>query len=355
MWNSTVTQKLGIQFPIIQGPFGGRFSSVKLASTISNLGGLGSFGLNAYGPEEILEVDRKMRSSTNKPYVLNLWVPLKNDPANHYGQEDFEALKPLFEKDFARLNVPLPEAPPTAAPRFEAQAEALIEAAPPIASFIFGIPEPEITLALKANGTTVMATATTVDEALAIEAAGIELVILSGMQAGGHRGAFINSPDVALNSTHELLAAAKGQLKIPVIAAGGITTGADIAQALHFGAGAAQLGTVFLATAASNAPDEHKEKLFAPAYETELTKVFTGRLARVIRTPFSGAISAEEEHIIAPFPIQSTFLAHLRKAAKAMGIADYEAWWAGQPTTTLKHRSAEALFNALKLELEQAL
>src|SRR5690606_29205117 len=110
MWNKTkATKLLKIKYPIIQGPFGGRFSSVKLLSTVSNMGGLGSFGLNSYSPDEITEVDKEIKKSTNNPYALNLWVPLKDDPAVIYSKKDFQKLKKKFKPYFDEMNLPLPE------------------------------------------------------------------------------------------------------------------------------------------------------------------------------------------------------------------------------------------------------
>ena len=350
MWNKTrATELLRIKYPIIQGPFGGKFSSVKLVSSVSNLGGMGSFGLNSYSPEEILEIDEEIKRSTDKAYMLNLWVPFKDDPANSFEKKDFDALKKAFTPYFEQLKVPLPEMPNPKTQNLELQVESVLKARPPVASFIFGIPSKEIILELKKRGITSMATATTLDEAIMIEAAGIDLVIASGSEAGGHRASFIKSADESLTCTRLLIHQVVDNVCIPVIAAGGISNGKDIGDVLKLGASAAQIGTTFLATNESNASELHKSKLLSSeTIKTDLTKVYTGRLARVISTGFSKDFNTNK--ITAPYPIQSAFLSPLRKAAIEQNKLDLVAFYSGQPSTTLKYKSVQELFASLKEE-----
>jgi nitronate monooxygenase len=350
MWNKTrATKLLRIEFPLIQGPFGGKFSSVKLVSSVSNLGGMGSFGLNSYSPVEILEIDEKIKRSTDKTYMLNLWVPFKDDPANSFEKKDFDALKKAYTPYFEQLKVPLPEMPNPKTQNFELQVESVLKARPPVVSFIFGIPPKEIILELKKRGITSMATATTLDEAIMIEEAGIDLVIASGSEAGGHRASFMKSADQSLTCTRLLIHQVVDNVSIPVIAAGGISNGKDIADVLKLGASAAQIGTAFLATNESNASELHKSKLLtSETIKTDLTKVYTGRLARVISTGFSK--ENNNSKITAPYPIQSAFLSPLRKAAIEQNKLDLVAFWSGQPSSTLKYKSAKELFASLKEE-----
>ncbi|MEL7006496.1 MAG: nitronate monooxygenase [Bacteroidota bacterium] len=177
------------------------------------------------------------------------------------------------------------------------------------------------------------------------------MVITSGMEAGGHRASFLNLAEKSLSSTVDLIQKVKANIDIPIIAAGGISTGADIIKVLNQGARAAQLGTVFLATEESNASVEHKSMLLSQKkIETKLTTVFTGRLARVIDTDFVREVDKEGE--IAPYPIQSAFLGPLRKAAKESNLLDYEAFWAGQPTSAITHKTTANLFKSLINEIE---
>ena len=220
MWNKTrATELLRIKYPIVQGPFGGRFSSVKLVSAVSKLGGMGSFGVNSFSPKEILTVDKEIKKQTTSPYALNLWVPMENDPIDYFSDSDFELLKTTFKPYFDKMKVPLPDKPILKSENFELQVEAILKAAPPVASFIFGVPSAEIINELKKRSIITMATATTLEEAVLIEEAGIELVIASGSEAGGHRASFIKSAEDSLTNTSCLIQQIVNHVNIPVIAA----------------------------------------------------------------------------------------------------------------------------------------
>ncbi len=349
MWNRTrATELLKIKYPIIQGPFGGKFSSSQLVAKVSNLGGMGSFGLHAYTPEEIVEVDKEIKRLTSMPYVLNLWVPLKDDPIDTYKNESFDELKKVFAPYFEQMQVSLPEKPHPETQNFEQQMEAVLTSGPPVASFIFGLPSREIILELKKRQIIVMATATTLEEAMMIEEAGIDIVIASGSEAGGHRASFMKSAEESLTPTRLLIHQVVDNLNIPVIAAGGISNGSDLADILKSGAAGAQIGTAFLATNESNASEIHKSKLLSSSpVKTDLTRVFTGRLARAISSNFSRSFKDSDKEYIAPYPIQSRFLSSLRKASIEQNNSDFVAYWSGQPSSILKHKSTESLFHSL--------
>jgi len=349
MWNKTLATKvLSIKYPIVQGPFGGNFSSAKLVSTVSNLGGMGSFGLNSYSPEDILRIDREIKNLTKKPYALNLWVPLRDDPVDTYDKTDFEGLKKVFDPYFEEMQIPLPQLPNTEKQDFEMQVESVLKAKPPVASFIYGIPSEDIILEFKKRGVITMATATSLDEASMIEEAGIELVIASGSEAGGHRASFLKPPEESLTSTRLLVHQIVAEISIPVIAAGGISNGKDISELLKLGASAVQMGTAFLATDESNASDIHKSKLLSTRLiKTDLTKVYSGRLARVISNNLTKSFKDSTRKYSAPYPIQSNFLSSFRSACLEQQKLGYLAFWSGQPSTILKHRSTEKLFDSL--------
>lgn len=354
MWNKTsATRLLSIKYPIIQGPFGGRFSSARLVSAVSNAGGMGSFGLNSYPPEEIGEVNAQIKALTSKPYALNLWVPLKDDPAESYRPENFQELRQLFSPFFEKLNVPVPELPPPPVNIFEQQAEAVLRVHPPVMSFIFGIPPKEIISELKKKGIISIGTATTAEEAVLIEEAGLDMVVASGSEAGGHRASFLKPAEESFTTTSSLLKEVIAAVNIPVIAAGGISDGKAIASALKAGASAVQLGTAFLATEESGATLPHKEKLLSGTIETTLTKVYSGRLARVISNSLTKAFENTRGESFAPYPVQSNFLSPFIRAAAAQNREEFLAFWSGQPSAILTHKSAEVLFKALREEAER--
>ncbi|MGH1338123.1 MAG: NAD(P)H-dependent flavin oxidoreductase [Aureispira sp.] len=355
MWPKTsLTNQLGLQYPIIQGPFGGNFSSVELVSKVSNMGGLGSFGLNSYEPAAILAIDKEIKERTSKPYALNLWVPFYEAAIEKYTVEDFEELKVVFKPYFDALELSLPDFPTPKSPSFEAQIEAILKAKPPIVSFIFGVPHPEIIKALQQKNIKIIGTATTLEEGKAIAAANLDVIVASGVEAGGHRASFLEAPEKSTTTTANLVQALTSQVTLPIVAAGGITRGKEIAKMLDLGAAGVQMGTAFLATESSNASSLHKQLLLSEEIlKTRLTKVFTGRLARAIATNLSTALMQEKK--VAPYPIQSLFLSPLRKKALENKELGYSAFWAGQPSSPLTHTTVEDLFIALLTEVETTL
>lgn len=348
MWNKTrVSEILNITYPIIQGPFGGGYSSVELISKVSNAGGLGSFGAMALTPEEIIETNNSIRAATTKPYAINLWVSDRDEELSGYDDKAYSKLKDLFKPYFDEFKIPLPDMPVITSPRFEDQIVALLDARPPVFSFIFGIPPVNIFKECRKRNIRIVGTATTPDEAIAIEEAGADIVILSGFEAGGHRGSFMGSVENSLTGIFSLIPTGADRVKIPVVAAGGIADGRGIAAAMILGAEGVQIGTAFLACAESNATALHKQKLFSnEAKYTMLTKVFSGRVARGIVNKLAEDLKGYEKNF-APFPMQRWFLKPLTEKIIAGNRQEYMGFWSGQSAALLKHKSVSELFNAL--------
>ncbi|WP_246164274.1 NAD(P)H-dependent flavin oxidoreductase, partial [Xanthovirga aplysinae] len=311
------------------------------------MGGLGSFGLNAYAPEEILEVNKKIKQLTRQPYALNLWVPLKNDPITNFKKKDFEELKQLFRPHFEKMGGPMPEMPNIKSQDFESQIEAVLKVKPPVASFIFGIPSKEIIRELKKRGITTIGTATTSDEALTIQESEIDLVVASGAEAGGHRASFLQAAEDSLTTTHDLVRQITNKMVVPLIAAGGISNGKDVAEILKLGASAAQIGTAFLATDESNASAQHRTMLLSEKpLKTDLTKMYTGRLARTLSNKIHKEFEKPKDKYLAPYPIQGAFISALRQASMDQKKLDFISFWSGQPSSPLVHTSAKKLFES---------
>jgi nitronate monooxygenase len=348
LWTDTAAaRRLGIAIPIVQGPFGGNFSTVRLAAAVANCGGLGSFGAQSQPVAEIRKIITEIRRQTDKPFAINLWVSDRDELAADEIERRFQAqlvqMKPFCDE----LKIPLPELPMPNNERFEQKVEAVLELRPPVFSFVFGVPAPEILRECRRRNIVTVGAATTVTEAQANEAAGVDLVVATGSDAGGHRPSFLKSAEESLTGTMSLLPQVVDAVKIPVIAAGGIADGRGVVSALKLGASAVQIGTAFLACEESGASDFHKAQLLGGhAVETILTRACTGRLARFIR---SRLISEWERARVAPlpFPWQSDFTAGLRSAALEQQRADLTALYAGQAAGLLKHRQVETLFRAL--------
>jgi nitronate monooxygenase len=351
MWyNSRATEILGIDYPIMQGPFGGGFSTVELVSTVSNAGGLGGFGAYTLSPQEIYEVDRQLKAATGKPYNINLWVSDTDAVDGTVSDEDFEQTKMLFKPYFDEAEVHLPEKPPPFQSRFENQVEVILDTRPKVFSFMFGIPSADILEQCRKRGIKTVGAATTLDEAIALEAAGVDMIIASGFEAGGHRSSFLASAEQSITGTFVLLQLITEKVKIPVIAAGGIADGRGIAAALTLGADAVQIGSAFLVCDESGALPIHKQMLFsAAARYTTLSRAFSGRLGRGITTRVATDLLGKEKQFM-PFPLQAAFMSVLRKASLDKGKLDSVLFWGGQIAPILKHTNAAALMHSLIAE-----
>lgn len=356
MWaTTTVSRRFGTNYPLVQGPFGGGLSTPELAAAVSNAGGLGSFGANHLSPDQILQVARQIRGLTDKPFALNLWVSNHDAALASFDQAAFTAhLAPLLPL-FAALNIDPPTYPERFGYSFAEQIDALLEARPPVFSWIYGVPPDAVIAACQRAGIVTVGTATTLAEAQALEAAGADMVVASGFEAGGHRAAFLRPAEESLVGTLALVPQVVDQVRVPVIAAGGIADGRGVAAALALGAQGVQIGTAFLACDESGAPAAHRARLLgAGEHDTVLTRLFSGRLARGLANRLSEELRAEEGRT-APYPAQGWIMQHIRKAALAQGRADLIAMWAGQSTRLLRHRTAAALLAALVEETDAVL
>lgn len=349
-WTKTrFTELLPLNYPIIQGPFGSGISSIALTTIVSNLGGLGSFGCQPYTADEIITVANAIRKYTDKPFNLNLWVNDRDDRLANFDKTAYEKLKEIFKPYFDELSIPLPEMPADLGPKYEDQVQAILETKPAVFSFIFGIPAEDMLEQCRRNGTKIIGTATTVDEAIALEHAGVDAIVATGFEAGGHRASFIRSAEDSLTGTFTLIPQVSDSVTIPVIAAGGIADGRGIKAALTLGAAAVQIGTAFLATDDSNATEEHKQKLFSTeARYTTLSKVFSGRLARALQNKLTTDLK-NNEHLFAPYPMQRKFMNALNKSSNS----PYTNFTAGQSAPLLKHRDATALFQSLVKQTDE--
>ncbi|TKC04766.1 nitronate monooxygenase [Pedobacter polaris] len=348
MWYQTEASKiLGIQYPILQGPFGGNLSSVELVSIVSNAGGLGGYGAYTLTPEEIIQVDQQIKASTNKPYNINLWVSDTDTVDGSVLDEHFKKVEVLFKPYFDELGIAMPGKPEPFKSRFENQVEVILHQKPPVFSFMFGIPSADILEQCHRQGIVTIGAATTLDEAIALEVAGVDLIISSGFEAGGHRPSFLRPAESSTTGTFVLLQLIKEKVKTPVIAAGGIANGKGVAAALMLGADAAQIGTAFLATDESNATPKHKQMLFSDAAKyTTLSRAFTGRLGRGITSRIAKDLIHKEKDFL-PFPLQTKYMSHLRQAAIEQEKWDMILFWGGQIAPLLKYKKAAELMRSI--------
>jgi nitronate monooxygenase len=346
-WNHTrVSDALGIEYPIIQGPLGG-FSSQRLTAAVSNFGGLGSFGAHGLEPKAIEGVVAEIRSLTAKPFAMNLWVSMEDEGAMTSDAAAFErALIPLAPHIDAADGM-RPIYSPYKPIRFEDQARVLLDAKVPVFSFIYGIPAKEILDEAHRQGIVTIGTATTPEEAVSLEQAGVDVIAASGFEAGGHRGSFLRSSEDSLTGTISLVPQIVDAVGVPVVAAGGIADARGIAAAFALGAEGVQMGTVFLACEESGANPLHREAILSgKAGHTALTRGFTGRLARGIHNQLLAEMNKPGVEVL-PYPLQRALMRNLALPAQKAGNAELLALWAGQSANLSRHPSVDKLLESL--------
>ena len=348
MWyNTAITKLLGIEYPILQGPFGGNLSSVELVAAVSNAGGLGGYGAYTLSPQEIAGIDAKIKAATDKPYNLNLWVSDTDSVDGEVSDEQYEKVKKLFQPYFDKAGIPLPVKPVPFKSRYNNQVQVILDVKPAVFSFVFGIPSADILEQCRKAGIKTAGAATTPEEAIALEMAGVDMIIASGFEAGGHRPSFLAPAELSTTGTFVLLQLIREKVKIPVVAAGGIANGRGVAAAFTLGADAVQVGTAFLACDESGALPVHRQMLFSDAArQTILTSVFTGRLGRGIMPGMARELRGKENDLL-PFPLQSSLMSALRPAAIEQQKWDLVFFWGGQIAPMLKQTNATALMKSL--------
>lgn len=338
--------RLGIDRPIVQGPLGGAYSTLRLAAAVSDAGGLGSFAAHRLAPAAILETAAALRGLTPRPFALNLWVSNHDQGGAHPPREAVMRMHDALRPYYAELGIHSPAQPENKIVHdFEEQARAVIEARPAVFSFIFGIPSREIIADCKRLGIVLAGGATTVDEARALEQAGVDVIVASGFEAGGHRPSFLAAAEDSMVGTMSLVPAIASGTDLPVIAAGGIADARGVEAALRLGAQAAQMGTAFLACEESGTPALHRERLLDGApHRTALSRVYTGRLARAIVSRLPVELRGAP---LLPYPAQLWTMSAMHEAALNHGRADLMSLWAGQSSSLLRWRSVDSLMASL--------
>ncbi|MGY2293598.1 NAD(P)H-dependent flavin oxidoreductase [Pseudomonas sp. SDO528_S397] len=349
MWYETpATKRLGIKYPIIQGPFGGGPSSVELVSAVSNAGGLGSFGMQSLEPAQMIELARQIRHATSQPFAINLWM--SNTQETSPSPADVRQAGELLRPYYAELGQEVPTAPESFIPDVGDQLDAILEIKPPVFSFVFGIPSAAVLAACKSLGILTMGTATTVEEAKALETAGVDCIVASGFEAGGHKGSFLKSAEESLTGIFSLVPQVVDNVAIPVIAAGGVADARGVAAALALGAHGVQIGTAFLACKESAASAYHQRALRGShSGATTLTKAFTGRLARSIANRMTIELSQSSTKI-APYPLQAWFMGNLSRLGRIHDREDFGSFSAGQSASLIRHDKARDLMEELVRE-----
>lgn len=331
-----LVQLLGIRHPIIQAPMAG-VTTPEFVAASAKAGMLGSIGAGYLSAEETRRFIRKVKELTNQAFSVNLFVPEKVDTNEVQLQKAYEALQPIAKKlGIAGWDPKFTES------EFEGQVRVLIEAGIKCCSFTFGIPDEATVELLKENDVFLIGTATTVEEAVLVEKAGMDAVVVQGSEAGGHRGSF--SGTLTFIPLNELLSNIVKSVRIPVIAAGGIANKERMEYALSSGAQAVQIGTALLATDESGAHPIHKKEILkADEGTTVLTTAFSGKTARGLRNSFTEDMKSTT---IASYPYQNDLTKELRKVAAGQEDSDYMSLWAGENVHLVATGSVEEVLQS---------
>ncbi len=342
--------RFGMTIPVVLAPMGGGPSTPELVAAVSNAGGLGSLAAAYSNTERIQQDIAAIRKLTTRPFAVNLFSPEAQLPL----KDGIDAVSAFLRPYHERLGLKAPELPQKPIEDFDEQLEAVAKAAPPIVSFTFGLLPPKASQRLKSQGTYLMGTATTVEEARQLEKAGVDAVIAQGSEAGAHRGTFAVPAEDALIGTVALVPLVVHAVRVPVIASGGIMDGRGLVAALALGASAVQMGTAFLACKEAGTNAAYRKALMRGREDaTTLTRAFSGRMARGLSNEFIERWNTSGlEHL--PYPWQNAFTQPMRRAAASAGDAGLLSLWTGQGVGMLRETTAAQLMNDLEKEMKQA-
>ncbi|MFJ3229810.1 nitronate monooxygenase [Streptomyces sp. NPDC086787] len=336
--------------PIVQAPMAGGVSVPQLAAAVCEAGGLGFLAAGYKTADGMYQEIKQLRSLTSRPFGVNLFMPQPEYAES--GTVDLYASQLAGEAAWYGTELGDPDSGRDDG--YETKLAVLLDNPVPVVSFHFGVPTREVLESLRRAGTLTLATATTPEEALAVRRAGADAVIAQGVEAGGHQGTHRDLPenDGSGLGVLTLVAQIRETVDIPVVAAGGIMRGGQIAAVLAAGASAAQLGTAFVPTPESGAHALHKQALTNPLFaRTQLTRAFTGRPARGLVNRF---LREHGRYAPAAYPEVHHLTSPLRKAATKAGDTQGMAMWAGQGHRMARALPAGQLVEVLAAELAEA-
>lgn len=336
-------RRFGLRDPILLAPMAGACPP-SLSIEVANAGGLGACGALLMPPAEIARWVAAFRAGSSGPFQINLWIP---DPPPARDADHEAALRRFLAAWGPEVDAGAGDARP---PNFAAQCEALLACGAPIVSSIMGLYPAAFVARLKAAGIAWFANATTAAEARAAQAAGADVIVAQGMEAGGHRGSFdARDAERTQVGLFALLPAIVDAVQVPVVATGGIADARGVAAAFALGASAVQIGTGFLRAPEAQLAPAWAEALGRAAPEaTMLTRAFSGRAGRSLATDYVHAAATSSAPPPAPYPVQRGLTAAMRANATAVGDVQRMQAWAGQSAALALAQPARDIYARLK-------
>ena len=335
-----------LRTPVVLAPLAGGPSTPALAAAVSEGGGLGFLASGYLSAEATGAGIEELRALTTAPFGVNLFVP----PAGPSDPAAVAAYVERLAEWAAREGVEL-GSPRSSDDEWAAKLDLLVREPVPVVSFTFGCPEEPVVASLHGAGSEVWVTVTSPSEAGLAVAAGADVVVAQGAAAGGHRGSFVDGPGAPALSLLPLVQLVRAAERVPVVASGGIATGAAVAGVLAAGAAAAQLGTAFMLAPEAGTSPAHRAAIQSDA-PTVLTRVFTGRLARGIRNRFADAFT---DGAPVAYPELHFVTAPMRRRARETGDAGLINLWAGEAHRLARAAPARELLDRLSAETQAAL
>lgn len=347
-----ITTLLNISSPIIQAPMAGGATTPELVAAVSNAGGLGSLGAGYMTADEIKLAIKKIRKLTDKPFAVNLFIPESNHTIN---SEQILKARKAVQQSCSELHFNISMINPPYSPSFDEQMNLLLDEKVPIFTFTFGLPSSFWLESFKLSGIKLIGTATTLEEALYLEKHGLDAIVAQGIEAGGHRGTFLSSPENPRMNLANLTSLIVKNSKLPVIAAGGIMNGIGVVETLANGAAGVQMGTAFLCCEESGIHPLYKQKLLSLTSDTSiLTRAFSGKFARGIPNKFITRMKKFESTIL-EYPFQNALTRDMRKEAAKQNNIDFMSLWAGCSAYLCKEQSTGELMKELIADVEKLL
>lgn len=323
----TLKELLGIELPIIQAPMAGVQGS-RLALAVAGAGGLGSLPCAMLSRDSLRAELAELKAHTGRPINVNFFSHANPSPDAEREAAWRKALQPYYRE--LGLDPSAISAGPGRAPFSAETAEILSEFAPAVVSFHFGLPAAELLNRVRSWGAKILSSATNVEEALWLEAQGVDLIIAQGLEAGGHRGIFLSDDLDSQAGTFALLPQIVQAVKVPVVAAGGIVDAKGVRAAMALGAAGVQVGTAYLLCPEATTSPVHRAALKSEAARhTALTNLFSGRPARGIVNRIMKELGPMSS-ITPAFPLAAGAVAPLRAKAESLGSGDFSPLWSGQ-------------------------